>query len=329
MRASSHREPESQGFDDASWLLVGLCLLFLILFQLAAPFAFAASGFAGPAAMIGMLWAASRFYTRYRVRPAFAALITSAMLIILFSIAGGILSYLVAAHGGALWDARLERWDRALGFDWLGYARWVNGHPALATLYRWAYVTMTPQLLVLVLVLTATNRLREMRVAICAAILAGLAAVLLSGLTPAVGNYIHLHLGPGDLPNLQSAAAATFAQYVDFSGARDGSLRLIELAKLEGIIVFPSYHSALGAIFMWGFAQMGRVGWPGMLWASLMLMATPVYGGHYLVDVLAGISLASAAIAAAGRLVRRPWLGSIAKIFRGKASLPVPSTLPA
>ncbi|APW72918.1 phosphatase PAP2 family protein, partial [Sphingopyxis granuli] len=209
MSASLHREPESQGFDDASWLLIGLCLLFLIAFQLAAPFAFAANGFGGSAAMIGLLWTTDRFYTRYRVRPAFAALVTSVMLIILFSIVGGILSYLVAAQGGALWDARLQRWDLALGFDWLGYARWVNDHPTLATLYRWAYVSMIPQLLVMVLALTATNRLREMRIAICAAILAGLAAVLLSGLTPAVGNYIHLNLGPGDLPNLQGAMVAT------------------------------------------------------------------------------------------------------------------------
>lgn len=327
MSASLHREPESQGFDDASWLLIGLCLLFLIAFQLAAPFAFAANGFGGSAAMIGLLWTTDRFYTRYRVRPAFAALVTSVMLIILFSIVGGILSYLVAAQGGALWDARLQRWDLALGFDWLGYARWVNDHPTLATLYRWAYVSMIPQLLVMVLALTATNRLREMRIAICAAILAGLAAVLLSGLTPAVGNYIHLNLGPSDLPNLRPAAAVV--HYADLTGLRDGSLRLIDVTRIEGIITFPSYHSALGAIFIWGFAQLGRAGWAGMLWAGLMLLATPIDGAHYLVDVLAGIALAAAALIAAGRLVRRPWLRPVAKAAGDKAPLPAPSTLPA
>jgi hypothetical protein len=69
MSASLHREPESQGFDDASWLLIGLCLLFLIAFQLAAPFAFAANGFGGSAAMIGLLWTTASIPAIASARP--------------------------------------------------------------------------------------------------------------------------------------------------------------------------------------------------------------------------------------------------------------------
>ncbi len=105
------------------------------------------------------------------------------------------------------------------------------------------------------------GKLREMRVVICAAILSGVVVVLLSGLTPAASNYVYLNLSLRDFPNLHPAAA--FAHHADFSGLRDGSLRLIDLASMEGIITFPSYHAALGATFIWGFVRVGRAGWIG------------------------------------------------------------------
>jgi hypothetical protein len=326
MTASSSREPETQAFDDASWLLIALCLFLVIGFQLVEPFAFAPVAIVKPAATIGLLWIGARFYTRYRFRPGFAALLTSIMQIILFSLLGAALSYMVAAQGGALWDARFQRWDAMMGFDWLAYVRWVDGHPALATLYRWAYVTLIPQMVVLVMSLTIVGKMREMRVVVCAAILAGAVTVLASGWTPAVSNYVHLNLSLEEFRNLRPAAA--LVHYADFAGLRDGSLRLIDLDAMEGIITFPSYHAALGAIFIWGFLRVGRAGWAGAAWAALMLLATPVDGAHYFVDVFAGIAVAAMALVAAERLVRRPWFRLAANALGGKASLPGRSALP-
>lgn len=321
---ASH-ETASQGFDDASWLLIAMCAVLLGGFQLSTPFAFSGNGLASSAAMIGMLWAGSLFYTRCRLRPTFAAMLAGMMQIILFSMAGAILSYMVAAHSGPLWDARLQHWDMSLGLDWLGYVRWVSDHPWVGTLYRWAYISLVPQLLVLVMALAMAGKLRTMRIVICAAILSGIAAVLISGITPAISNFVHLGLTPADLPGLDPAAA--YVHRADFIGLRDGSLRLIDLTSLQGIITFPSYHAALGAIFIWGFTRLGPIGWIGAAWAGLMLLATPVDGAHYFVDVFAGMALAVAAIAAARILVRRPWIASMARTMARPARLP--SALPA
>ncbi len=321
------REPDLAGFDDASWLLVALGVVLVVAFQLVEPFSFVADGVAKAAAMIGLLWAAARFYTHYRVRPVFAALLTGIMQIILFSIFGAILTYLVASHGGALWDDRLQRWDRALGLDWLAYLRWVNDHPAIGTLYRWAYVTLIPQLLVLTMALATAGRLRTMRIVICAAILSGTAAVLISGLTPAVSNFVHLGLTRADVPNLHPAAA--FVHRADFLALRDGSLRSIDLSSLQGIVTFPSYHAALGAIFIWGFLRLGRLGWIGAAWSALMLLATPIDGAHYFVDIFAGVALAAVGLAAAGWLVGKAWLRPIARALGRRSAEPEPSFLPA
>jgi hypothetical protein len=309
----------SQGFDDASWLLIGLCFALVVGFQISTPFAFSGNGLVNSAAMIAMLWAGKFFYTRYRVRPVFAALLTCVLQIILFSMAGAILSYMVAARGGPLWDDSFRRWDLALGLDWLAYVHWVNDHPSVGGLYRYAYMTMVPQLLVLVMALCIAGKARAMRTVICAAILSGICTVLISGLTPAISNYVHLGLAPGDLPNLHPTAA--YLHQADFIGLRDGSLRRIDIATLQGIITFPSYHAALGTIFIWGFTRLGPVGWIGAAWAGLMLLATPVDGAHYFVDVFAGIALAMAAMASARILVSRPWISSIARAMRRPAAL--------
>ena len=72
-----------------------------------------------------------------------------------------------------------------------------------------------------------------------------------------------------------------------------------------GIVSFPSFHATLAAIFIWAFGAMPRLAGPGRGWAILTIVATPVFGGHYGVDVLMGLLLAPPAIVAAQRLTQR------------------------
>jgi membrane-associated phospholipid phosphatase len=83
---------------------------------------------------------------------------------------------------------------------------------------------------------------------------------------------------------------------------RDGSLRVLDFKTLGGIITFPSFHAAAAVPALWAF---WAVWWmrPLALIANVgMLLATPLVGGHYFVDVFAGIALAMLAIAAAQRI---------------------------
>ena len=83
---------------------------------------------------------------------------------------------------------------------------------------------------------------------------------------------------------------------------RAGGLRALDLARLGGIITFPSFHAAASILAIWGFWS---VWWlrPGALMVYVgMLLATPLMGGHYFVDIIAGIGVAAIAIAAAKRL---------------------------
>lgn len=289
--------PATESYDDSSWWLLGLIMLIFGVFQLIDPFTFAVLPLASAAVFWVALAAAGRFYTYVRPKAQFAAMFDGLLQILVFSAFGAALSYMVAAQGGAYWDEQLRNWDAALGLDWRRYLDWVSANPSIATLYRLAYVSLIPQMIVLIVALGFANRLHALRIAVFAAMLSGFATVLISGLTPAVSNFVSLGLTPADVPNLNPAAA--WSHLADLEGLRDGSLRHFVFNRAEGIVTFPSYHAALATVFAWGFLHAPVARWPGFITAVLTILATPVDGAHYFVDVLAGMAVAAVSIAIA------------------------------
>ncbi len=65
---------------------------------------------------------------------------------------------------------------------------------------------------------------------------------------------------------------------------------------LVGVLTFPSFLAASGILYMWAFWPLRWVRALVIPWNVLMIVATPLGGGHYLADVLAGIAVALGAI---------------------------------
>jgi membrane-associated phospholipid phosphatase len=86
---------------------------------------------------------------------------------------------------------------------------------------------------------------------------------------------------------------------------------------VTGIVTFPSFHAASCLLYTWAFWP---VRWmrPITLAANgLMLASTPIDGGHYFIDVFAGLALAAAAIALVNRItVTISSEGKVAPVFR-------------
>jgi hypothetical protein len=110
------------------------------------------------------------------------------------------------------------------------------------------------------------------------------------GAMPAVAMFAYLGLQPQDYPNLHPAAA--FVHLAHLAALRDGSMQVISLHDAQGIITFPSYHAALGVIFACSFWSHRWLRWPGVVVNALLIAATPIDGGHYFVDVIAGVIIA-------------------------------------
>jgi PAP2 superfamily protein len=299
--AADHAQRMSN--DSASWALIGVLTAIVAALELASPLAIAVGGFASIALACAGLGSVAAFYRRIRVNERFSACCIGLLQALVFSVVGSILSYLLARDSGAIWDPILAHWDHELGLDWLAYARLIDHHSWAIPPLRLAYASLIPQTIALILALGFSGRLGQLRTFILAAIISGSAAVLASPLFPAVGNFAYLGLEPGDFAHVWQASG--LADVRDFIAVRSGSMTVLDLRTMQGIIVFPSYHGALATVTLWGFWKSGMK-WlrrAGTAIALTTIVATPIEGGHYFIDVIAGIALAMASIAVARRLV--------------------------
>jgi hypothetical protein len=210
--------------------------------------------------------------------------------VLAFSCIGAALSYQVTAQTGALWDPAFRAWDRALGFNAASFFHVLEARPLLASLNAAMYHSLVPQMVIALLALAWSGKAYEMRVLMFASIAAGSCAIFVSALMPAAGNLY----SPADYPHLGSSAA--WLHRGDVEALRAGTLRTLDLGQMKGIVTFPSYHAALATIYIASFRPVPVLRWIGGGWALLTIAATPAGGGHYLVDVGAGVVVALAVL---------------------------------
>lgn len=289
--------------DSAAWALLGALVAAVGALQLWSPLPVEPASLAALLTACAALGCTALFYRRVRVQDNFAVICVGLMQVLLFSAIGSVLSYMLAREGGALWDHRLEAWDVALGFDWLAYVQLVDARGWLVAPVRWAYASLVPQIIILVLALGFTMRLAELRRMLLAAMLSGTITILLSAFFPAVGYYVHHGLAAADFEHIRPWAG--LVHQADFSALRNGTMTSLRLTEVQGIVTFPSYHAGLATVTLWGFwvSRIAWLRWPGAALALATILATPIDGGHYLVDVLAGIAVGAIAIAAAYQAV--------------------------
>jgi hypothetical protein len=288
--------------DRITWLSIAAMLLLFMALQPERPILIEAATapipMGGIALLIGM-----RKIGLVRGLPNLVVAADALLQMTLFTLAGILLSYALAAHGGALWDADFAYWDAALGLDWAAIRAAVDRSFFATWLLTIAYHSLIPQMVLIILLLSAAGLHSLLRTTVLAAVLAGFATILLSGQMPAMGNIFDA----ASYRHLPQSVAALHADII--SGLRTGALRTIDLRQMMGIVTFPSYHAALALIFIAAFRHLPKVRTLGSAWAGLTIVATPISGGHYGVDVLAGLGVAMLSLAAA-RTLFRPSFGA-------------------
>jgi membrane-associated phospholipid phosphatase len=217
------------------------------------------------------------------------------------------LTYVAAAAGFPLQDANLLTIDRALGFDWAAYVYFVDEHPQLAGWLSYGYGMIRWPIFAIPVILAAAHRYGRIAEFTLAFALALTATTIISGLVPAIGVYQEIGLDPGLLHQIDPRAY--LLQVRDLGPVRDGVLRHLDLINLAGIVTFPSFHAASAALYAWAFWPVRWMRPIAVLANAAMLASTPIDGGHYLIDLIAGIAIALLAIFAAR---------AIAKINAGK-----------
>lgn len=221
--------------------------------------------------------------------PALARAAHGTLAWLVFVNAGTILTYVAAAGGGVLRDTALAAFDRALGFDWTAWYVFLAPRTALRFLLWLGYLSLFPQIMLSIFWFSA----RGLDTRNSELLLANLAALLLTAalfrLVPALG-----HPEPGRVREIATLLAL-----------RADGPSSFDLAHLDGLISFPSYHTVLAVLLTWAHRRTRL--WPGVAAVNaIMLLSIPTFGGHYLADMIAGAGVAGLAILATTAMRRAP-----------------------
>lgn len=247
--------------EPASWRTMGLVLAI-------------ASGF-----VLAAAWFGNAVATSSALSVAWFLLMPAPLAIFSYAAAG-------LGAGMPLMDPALARIDRWLGFDWLTVVAWFNESPVLIWLLGYAYHgTIAPLIYVLVLltVLQWRDRIVEFMVLVVATCL--LAAVL-SGIVPAAGAYVHFR--PDEAVRSAISSDAGVWHLAQFEALRAGTFTRFSLPATEGLITFPSFHTAAALCVPLVLRGLGAV--TALAWAvaGVVIVSTIPIGGHHLIDVIVG-----------------------------------------
>jgi membrane-associated phospholipid phosphatase len=198
----------------------------------------------------------------------------------------GILSYLSMTTGRPLVDAELNAADRALGFNWLAGFGWLEAHPAASKMLAFVYNSLIYQGLYFGVLFGLMEKKRELKDMFWIVFVAGVLTSAGAALFPAYGPFVTFgeqsHGGfLSDMMRLHAGHNLHFA-----------------LTNLTGVVSFPSFHTTMALVYAYGYRRTGPIGWGIALLNVAMLVSIPFFGGHYLVDMIAGAGVALASIAA-------------------------------
>jgi len=215
--------------------------------------------------------------------------------IILLYFIGSSLSYLGATLHFPLTDATLMAIDKAIGFHWQSYVSWMNAQPPwMSDMLQFAYYSFMVQTFVVVSMIFFLGRTDHGQRLVLAVIFTSLATALVATLFPAAGIYAYLHIDPAQFARLNPHLAQIHEELL-FT-LRNGTTDTL-LYPSQGIITMPSFHTIMAVLFAyasWPFRGARLFIIPNNI---LLVIATPIYGGHYLIDVLSGLAIAFLGIA--------------------------------
>jgi hypothetical protein len=218
-------------------------------------------------------------------------------LFFLISFIGCLASYPMAAMSSGWADAYLLSGDRVMGLQWLDYWNFSKSHPLFFELLGKAYmcIAYTPAAIIAALAGTGNfDRLYRFLAVHLVCLVVTDVSLMFVPATSAIAHFLPSH-GAG-LP------MAGIRPIGIIQGLRDGTLSTVELTDLTGLIAVPSFHAEACVLYTWAVWGLGKARLPFLVVNGMMMLSTPIIGGHYFTDVAAGILVAVAVIAASACL---------------------------
>jgi membrane-associated phospholipid phosphatase len=224
-------------------------------------------------------------YTRFRP-DRFVGPITGGLAVVIWAGCIAAVAALTALRAGApLVDPMLARADAMLGIDTPAVVAWLARYSPV-WLLNVAYMSTAPLVFAAVVILGWSGR-EAMMWGLCLTFAgSAVSCALFSVLTPAAGAFAHYDIANDVLALLPSGAG--LYHLPTFFAYWSGSLDTVDMHHFEGVVTFPSFHTAMALMTAYALRDMRWLFVPACVWSGLALISTIPIGGHYAVDLLAG-----------------------------------------
>jgi membrane-associated phospholipid phosphatase len=254
------------------------------------------------------------FYARIRNEAAFSAMFAATGFLMVFPAACCLLTYLAVTIAGPRIDLHLAAIDRSVGISWPAIMAFAANHSLLTQTLGLAYQSIVAQTLLIVLLLGWRQKTADLY-GFCVAIGSGaIVTVTIWTAFPSFGAYSVYHLPSAVAHNLNLVESTDYG--AQLTALLKNGPGFISPTDLRGLIGFPSYHTVQAIILAWYARNLAYLRWPSLILNGLMIAATPIEGGHHLVDILGGVTVAAFAIFAADAIVRKMQRNSSSPVAR-------------
>ncbi|MFP7571488.1 phosphatase PAP2 family protein [Marivita sp. S2033] len=186
-------------------------------------------------------------------------------------------------------DDLLAGWDAALGLNWLAYFEAVHSSPTAIWILEWAYNDLALAGLAVFAALAFFRDERRLRYYMEIFFYTALITMIVGACFPALAAVDRYIVNLSDYPNFPTPPGIYHLSH--FETLRGASEIVINPVGLPGLVTFPSYHTASGIMLCIGVFRTWLF-WPVLLYSAAMIASSPVFGGHYFIDLVAGASLA-------------------------------------
>jgi membrane-associated phospholipid phosphatase len=225
----------------------------------------------------------------WRTEPRISAMAGSMAVLIWGSLMAMIAAMAALRTGAPLVDTILARIDAAMGLSTRALVLVVAAHPSAGHILAVAYALTVPAIFAAALFLAWTRQISRLWRFCFIHILSALTCGALSAIVPAIGAIIH-DATPGTVLAALPPGSGRYYQRV-FELYRSGSIDMIDIRQMEGVVDFPSFHAIMAVMIpfaAYGYPILSVLAWA---WCLLVLISTIPIGGHYTIDILGGLGV--------------------------------------
>jgi membrane-associated phospholipid phosphatase len=262
------------------------------------------------------IWRQSTFDKKLHRLWALALVGTLGML---FSINFGVLNHLLMSIPFPLADSWLQHVDTYLPVSWLAYAKTMTADAwaRQALFYAYQLISAYGLYVFIVYCVLAGKRLDLLELSYLL-IATTIVCMLIASVFPAKAAFALL----ADDELRQRLPSGSGVYHISqLMSLREAAQVHLKLEQLQGLSTFPSFHTVLGLLIVWAGRFNPFIFLASAFAGTMVVASTPIYGGHYFIDLIAGLIVMILAVAVWRFWLKHPaakWVEQTDELWRTK-----------